>query len=111
LVPVETTPTAKPSPSPTVVPSTYKVSVLNGSGVIGAAGKVKSALEASGFKVTGTGNAASYTFKNTVVQTKATVSSATTDLIKKALKDYIVEDGDLLPDSSTFDIIVTAGKQ
>ncbi len=107
----ETTPTAKPSPTPTVVPDSYKVSVLNGSGVIGAAGKVKSSLESSGFKVTGTGNAVNYNFKNTVVQVKASVPAGAVDLIKKALKDYVVEDGDPLPASSTFDIVVTAGKE
>lgn len=111
LAPTEMTPTSKPSPTPTVVPSSYKVSVLNGSGVIGAAGKVKASLETSGFKVTGTGNAANYSFKNTVVQVKSSVSAGAIDLIKKALNDYVVEDGDTLPVSSTFDVIVTAGKE
>lgn len=110
-MPVETTPTSKPSPTPTVVPSSYKVSVLNGSGVIGAAGKVKASLETSGFKVTGTGNAASYNFKNTVLQVKSSVSAATVELVKKALNDYVVEDGETLPVSSTFDIVITAGKE
>lgn len=108
---VDTTPTPKPSATPTIVPSSFNVSVLNGSGVIGAAGKVKASLEAGGFKVTGTGNAANYSFKNTVVQTKASVPAQALDLLKKALKDYVVEEGDSLPTSSTFDIIVTAGKQ
>jgi hypothetical protein len=107
----EMTPTAKPSPTPTIAPGSYKVSVLNGSGVIGAAGKVKSSLESSGFKVSGTGNAANYSFKNTVVQVKDSVPPAAVELLKKALKDYVVEDGDALPASSTFDIVVTAGKE
>jgi hypothetical protein len=108
---MEMTPTAKPSPTPTIVPSSYSVSVLNGSGVIGAAGKVKASLEAGGFKVTGTGNATNYSFKNTVIQAKESVPPAAIELLKKSLKDYVVEEGNALPASSTFDIIVTAGKE
>ncbi len=105
------TSTPKPSPTPTPNPGVYKVSVLNGSGVIGAAGKVKAAIEDSGFKVSGTGNASNYNFKNTVIQVKDSVPAQALDLLKKSLKDYVVEDGNVLPASSTFDIVVTAGKE
>lgn len=104
-----TTPT--PSAKPVVKLDTLTVNVLNGSGIIGAAGKVKASLENAGFKVTGTGNAANYNFKNTVIQVKTGTSAEVIDALKKSLSDYVVEEGDALAASSKFDIVVTAGKQ
>ncbi|PWW24996.1 LytR family transcriptional attenuator [Geodermatophilus normandii] len=46
-----------PAAPDTVAPSEVSVEVLNGSGVPGAAAQARSALEAAGFRVTGTGNA------------------------------------------------------
>ncbi len=108
MAPVQT---ASPSPTPTVKLDTLSVNVLNGSGVIGAAGKVKASLEAGGFKVSGTGNAANYNFKDTTIQVKVGTPQAVVDALKKALKEYVVEVGDELPASSKFDVVVTAGKQ
>lgn len=107
----QATATPVATPKPVVKLDTLSVNVLNGSGVIGAAGKVKSALEAAGFKVTGTGNAANYNFKNTVVQVKPGTSAEVIQAAKDALKDYVVEVGDELPASSKFDIVVTGGQQ
>lgn len=118
IVPVETptpeptvSPTNTPTPKPVVKLDTLSVNVLNGSGVIGAAGKIKDALEASGFSVSGTGNAANYSFKETVIQTKADTSEDVITALKNALSGYTVTVGDNLPSTSKYDIVVTAGKE
>jgi hypothetical protein len=51
-----------------VSPNKVKVKVLNGSGVAGQAAVVAAALTHRGFKVTGTGNAASYTYTKSVIE-------------------------------------------
>jgi hypothetical protein len=72
-------PTTSPSPSPTptptksgptlsVPPSSIDVTVLNGSGVNGAAAKAAADLDAQGFHATVGGDASSSTFASTVVK-------------------------------------------
>jgi len=111
----QSTPGSTPSstsPSPSTKPSDLKVSVLNGSGKIGEAGKAKALIEKAGFKVTQTGNAPNFNFPNTVVQVKSTVSSEVTNKIKEALKaSYAVTDGAALDAKSSFDIVVTVGQK
>ncbi len=105
-------PSNSPAPSASVKPSAYKVSVLNGSGVIGAASKVKEALESGGFTVSATGNADRYTYANTTIRAKENVPLSSIELVKAALADgYTVEVGSTLEDSSSFDIVVIAGRR
>lgn len=109
-------PSAKPSPAASGTPEpkfgTYKVSVLNGSGKIGEAGKVKTLIEKAGFKVATTGNADSFTYKETVVQVKASVAKSAVDALKKALEgSYKVTEGSALDSKSTSDIIITVGAE
>lgn len=112
------TPDSVPTSSPTPVPDTTKdvdvstlsVSVLNGSGAIGAAGKGQSILEDAGFTIEHTGNAANYNFKNTVIQVKSSVDASVVAKLKTALSDtYEVEVGDALTSTSKYDIVVTVG--
>jgi LysM repeat protein len=106
------TPSVSPSPTSSTKPSSYKVSVLNGSGVIGAASKVKEALESGGFVVSATGNADRYTYANTTIRAKEGVPLSSIELVKAALSDgYTVEVGSTLEDSSSFDIVVIAGRR
>ncbi len=108
---VASTPTPTPTPKPVVDLGTYSVTVLNGSGVIGAAGKVKTSVETAGFKVSTTGNAANYNFNSTVIEVKESVPSEVVTKLKESLKDYVVEEGENLSTSSKFDIVITAGKK
>lgn len=102
--------TASPTPEPKL--TTYKVNVLNGSGKIGEAGKVKILVEKAGFKVASTGNAADFSFKKTVVQVKQTVGKLAVASLKDSLKDsYELEDGDALEAKNTYDIIITVGAE
>jgi LytR cell envelope-related transcriptional attenuator len=63
------TPTATSSAS-AIDPATLKVSVLNGSGTPGAAGKIATALKTAGFTNVTTGNAKEYTYKGLTVTVK-----------------------------------------
>jgi hypothetical protein len=52
------------------------VEVLNGSGIEGAAAKMKERLEANGYRVVAVGNAASFDFKKTVIEAPADENDA-----------------------------------
>jgi len=112
-------PTPTPQePSPSPIPgeeidvSSYKVSVLNGSGQIGAAGSVGSLLEEAGFEIANIGNATKYDYEATVIQAKETVPEQVLQMIEDALSDtYSVEMGDALLSTSGYDIIVTVGTE
>jgi hypothetical protein len=104
-------PTLAPTSTPTTV-SSLKVSVLNGSGKVGEAGKVKALLEKAGFSVGSTGNASAFSFTDTQIQVKSTVSADATAKLKDSLKgSYPVVDGKALDAKSQFDIIVTVGSK
>ncbi len=110
------TPVATATASPVVVTpdvlAALKVSVLNGSGQIGGAGKVKALMENAGFKVGNTGNATSFNYTDTMIQTTDKVSAEVVSTLKKALsKDYSVEVGKALPLESKWDIVVTVGSK
>jgi len=110
------TPTSQASPSPIpgeeIDVTSYKVSVLNGSGQIGAAGSAGSLLEDQGFEVANIGNANRYDYEATVVQVKETVPEQVIQMVEDALSDtYSVELGDELPSTSGYDIIVTVGTE
>jgi hypothetical protein len=110
-----------PSPEPTMTPapavdvSKLKVSVLNGSGISGEAGKVENLLVAGGFSkdLVATGNASAFNHKTTSVSLKKTVPAEVFDKIKTALGsgyEVIKAVGDL-SDTSANDIEITVGKK
>ncbi len=111
------TATAAPEATPTASPegevdlSEFKVSVLNGSGKIGEATKVKNLLTKAGFTVGSTGNAKTFDFTDTVIETKEDVPQSAIDTIKEALADYSLEVGEALTASNSFDIVVTVGSK
>jgi LCP family protein required for cell wall assembly len=69
----------------TVTPAKVNVKVLNGSGVAGQAGQVASALTSRGFSVTGTGNAATYNYPQSVIEYPAPTSLPAADTLKTQL--------------------------
>jgi hypothetical protein len=106
------------SPEPTATPtekvdvSKLKVSILNGSGKIGEAGKAKTAIEKQGFKVTNTGNAATFDFEETVIQVKEGTSETVVNMLKDSLAEtYKVEVGENLKTTSTYDVVITVGSK
>jgi len=109
------------TPSPTQEPetevdiSTLTLSVLNGSGTAGVAGKAKDLLTESGFmedKIT-TGNAQSYDYTATSISLKKDLSEKVFDEIRSALSDTydVVKSDTTLEEDSTYDVIIIVGKE
>ncbi len=91
--------------------SKIAVSVENGSGIEGAAGKVANFLKNKGYNVSSTSNADSYNYKGITIKAKKS-TSAYLDLLKKDLSEkYTISDTSSdLPQDSTADILVIVGK-
>ncbi len=110
------TPTATPTPTPTPTPATidktsFEISVLNGGGTPGAAGKMKTFLEEKGYTVASTGNTADYTYTETEIHGKETMKDAVANL-EADLKDTytlgtVATD---LPASASADVEIIVGK-
>lgn len=89
-----------------------KVQILNGSGKVGEAGVVKTALLKLGFTSgnISTGNAESYDFKDTEVSFKSGIPVSLLSDIQKALDKYtVVKAKSDLEKDSKFDISITVG--
>ena len=113
-----TKPTPTPIPKPTAAPTAasvnlqqYSIDVLNGSGVTGEAGKVKTSLTSDGFKVDSTGNAANSNFTKTEIAAKKSVSQDYLSKLEDELNKTFVVDTTVATssDSSTTDVSVTLG--
>lgn len=110
------TPTSKLTPTPTAVAikldkSTLRVSVQNGSGESGVAGKGSTILKTAGYNVVSTGNADNYDYKNVTIKVKSTKKGFLPLLEKDLSKDYTIGDTseDLVTDAS-YDALVIIGK-
>jgi hypothetical protein len=108
--------TATPTPTPEVKEeeldlSKYEISVLNGSGKIGEAGRAQDLLEAEDFVVVSTGNAASFDFEMTEIKAKKSVPEGAVALISDTLKEAYEVDSDLetLESGNKYDVVVTIG--
>ncbi len=104
------TPAASASPSATVDLTKYTVNILNGSGIVGEAGKVKDLLTIAGFKVGTTGNATTYDYTKSVIKAKSTVGA--TFLVKLSTsmgKSYLMDTNQVLATSSASDVQVIVG--
>lgn len=107
---VEATPTA--SPSSTLKKDDLKVQILNGSGVSGAAGKVKTLLEGLGYKLIDTGNASMSDLAQTEVSLKDSKKDYFNEIIKDLSKSYTAtESAKTLSGSSKYDVVITLGKK
>ncbi len=111
------TPTATPTPAATPTPLTVKradlvIQVLNGSGKAGAGAKMKKLLEEKGYTVKDVGNADTSDFDKTEILVKKDKESALSLLKEDLSKDYTIGKAEAtLPDSSSYDVRVTVGKE
>jgi hypothetical protein len=110
------TPTQMPTPTPTPTPkaidkTSFKIQVLNGGGTVGAAGKMKTALENKGYTVSGTGNTVDYTYTTTEIHGKTTMKDAVANIQADLSGTYTI--GTVatdLPASASADVQVIVGK-
>lgn len=105
-------PTATPTPEE-VDKAEFEIKILNGSGIVGEAGRAQKLLEDASFKVASTGNADSYDYEETVIQAGAEVSDAWIEALTKELEnDYTVKGTveELDADADT-DVVVIIGSK
>ncbi len=111
-----------PSPKPTITVEPtkvtvvnleeYSIEVLNGSGITGAASKLKEALTTEGFKVISAGNADKSDYTDTIIAAKKKVSSAYMEKLKENLKKtytVVADSKTLVPETSEADVVITIG--
>lgn len=111
------TPQATPTPTPTPTPEAVDLSelsgqILNGSGVVGEAGRVIAVLAKGGMDEDklSAANAKSYDYEETEVRVKKGLAAGIYDEIASILgDDYTVEEGAQLPASSEYDIQIIVG--
>ncbi len=90
--------------------SKYKIKVLNGSGIGGAAAKGKEILESEKFVIEEIGNAETSDYEKTVIQAKKEVPSAFLDKLKSVLKEtYLLDVNKELEDSEEVDVVIIIG--
>ena len=105
-----TSPTA--TPQATEVDLTkYPISILNGSGIKGEAGKTQELLEKAGFKVSGVGNASNYSYTETVIQAKSTIDKEFITKLSQTLEENykVASKTQSLTSSSKDDVVVIVG--
>lgn len=107
---VDTTPTPSAVPTETVDLTKYPINIMNGSGIVGEAGKVKTLVETAGFKVSKTGNAEAFDFTKTVIKAKADVPTGFLTQLTAALsKSYVLDTNQTLATSSADSVQVIVG--
>ena len=82
----------------TTSPSNVKVKILNGSGEPDVARQAATGLTSRGFDVTGTGNAASFAYTNSVIEYASTTDMAAVNTLKQELTHVTdLQDSTLTP--------------
>ena len=100
-----------PSPEEKLVDfSLFSVTVLNGSGIAGEAGRVKILLEEGGFSVSKTGNADRYDYEETLVYVKENVPDQVTEALQNIIGDISVMTDETYPNEDA-DVVIIAGRQ
>lgn len=103
-------PTATPTPVP-VNKEEIKIQVLNGGGVAGAGGRMRSFLEELGYTVLEAKNAESYTYENTDIIIKESMADQLDIIRKDIAESYEIGETDTtLPESSAYDVRVIVGE-
>lgn len=108
----EPTITVEPTKVTVVNLAEYRIEVLNGSGITGAASKLRDVLTTDGFKVLSAGNADKSDYTDTIISAKKNVNSAYLEKLKENLnKTYtsVIDSKTSVPESSEADVIITIG--
>lgn len=114
ILPRETPVQEKPiTPDPTEEPvdiSLFSVTILNGSGIAGEAGRIKTLLEDGGFTVSKTGNADRYDYEETIVYTNKDIPKQVTEKLQKLIGEFSVVTDELY-DGEDATIVVIVGQK
>lgn len=109
------TPTSSPTPTPDLTRldrSTLKVQVLNGSGVVGAAGTMKDILEEKGYTVDNTGNADNYDYETTQILVKPEKEAFIAFLTEDLKESYSLGTSEAtLEENVPYDVRIIVGKE
>ena len=111
----EPTPIEISNPTPAVTPerSDLKIKILNGSGKVGLAGKVKNQLEDMGYEEIETGNADRFDYEKTEIQIKEEKEDFLELLINDLGEEYPLSSQSSVPleSASAFDALIILGKE
>lgn len=110
---IPNTPTPEPptpTPTPEIKKDQVKIKILNGSGIVGKAGDVKKFLQGAGYEDILTGNAATFDYDTTVIQTKDGENSLA-ELIAEDIKSEIEKKAlfETLDKDNAADIVIIVG--
>lgn len=113
VVTLTPTPTIAPKPTNAEVDlSKYEIEILNGSEVMGEAGRQQSNLEAEGFTISTVGNADESNYTETIIQAKKEVDKDFLDKLKSVLeKSFVVGEVEELPQDADSGVIIIIGSQ
>jgi hypothetical protein len=104
-------PTAMPTPAP-VNKLDFTIKVLNGGGVKGAAGKMKTFLEEKGYKVSETGNTSDFTHPQTEIYVKGGKENLLLSLASDLKESYSLgTSAAALEDAASTDAQIIVGKE
>lgn len=110
------TPTETPAPTPTPAGEIKRekiiVSILNGGGVVGAGGKMKTFLESKGYTVESVGNADEYTYDQTEISVKSGQDAVAALLKGDLSSDYTVASATgIVKADALYDVQIIVGKK
>ncbi len=116
LIPTATptkSPTVTATPTPVVIKKeSITIQVLNGGGKVGAATKMKKALEEKGYTVKDTGNTEEYTYESTEIHVKSSKKEYVAVLEQDLKTSYTIgTSASDLEDSVAYDVRIIVGKQ
>jgi fructose-specific phosphotransferase system component IIB len=98
------------SPTASENKSDISISVQNGSGVTGAAGKAADILKADGYTIASTTNADSSDYTDVTIQIKNSLKTKLSSIEKALSKDYTIGSTSAdLPESTSYDVLVIIG--
>lgn len=105
-------PTVTPTPIPQVTKDQIKIQILNGGGVVGAAGKMKSLLEEKGYNIENVGNADAYDYAQTVIKVKPGAKNIADLLTEDLAENYTLSSASgVLESTSPYDALIIIGKE
>ena len=110
VTPVKPSPKVTAIPTPKVLKDELKIKVLNGTGTKGQANELKDLLKEKGYQEILTGNADSFDYEQTELQTKKSMSSAI-KTIKNDLKDNVTSVKEsVLDEDEAADVVIIVEK-